>query len=226
MVWQALIGAAALLALVYGACFAARPEGSASWAGTLIKTGASGALAIGFALGGAPGLLVGGLALGAVGDFALSRPGARWFVAGMAAFAAGHLAYTAWMWGQGEGLAGPSADPGSVMALTALAALAASTETWLAPHAGALRIPVRGYVLVISLMGAAAILLPPTGWQRPVQLGAALFILSDLILAVRLFRTRDPVWKRRLGVLVWPLYFSGQAMILLFGAAYAGIRLG
>ena len=42
---------------------------------------------------GAPVLLIAALALSAVGDFALSRPGSKAFLIGMIAFAAAHLAY-------------------------------------------------------------------------------------------------------------------------------------
>ena len=42
-------------------------------------------------------LVVPGLALGALGDFFLTRRAEAAFLAGMGAFAAGHLAYAGWM---------------------------------------------------------------------------------------------------------------------------------
>lgn len=76
---------------------------------------------------------------------------------------------------------------------------------------------IRFYVLVslvslVSLvMVAAAFGLPPGA----ATLGAALFVLSDLILAVDLFRfgpTRATLWHARA---LWLAEWSGQAVILL-----------
>ena len=107
--------AGAGLAVAYGMAHAGEP---ASWAGSALKTGSVLALAAGGLATGVPGLIVAGLFLGAAGDFCLSRPGDRWFLAGMAAFGAGHLAYVLALW---HGL------PGWV-ALAAVVALALSTE--------------------------------------------------------------------------------------------------
>jgi uncharacterized membrane protein YhhN len=58
---------------------------------------------------------------------------------------------------------------------------------------------VRGYVAVIGLMGLAAVLLPAHPGQGGLRLGAALFILSDLMLAVQLFVEQDQRIRRRAG---------------------------
>lgn len=203
----ALWALAALAALWFWAAHAGRGESAAA---SIVKTTSTAALALAGLASGAPGGIVAGLALGAVGDFALSRPGTRWFLAGMAAFAAGHLAYalaflTAF---------GPVSTPGPVgwAMLAAIAALVLSTEFWLAPHTGALRWPVRGYALVIGAMAAAAVLLPPgMGW---VQAGVALFLASDVILALRMFRLKGETARLRASRTLWPAYWGGQALIL------------
>ena len=202
----ALLICAALLAGLYEIAFCWR---GASWPKSLIKTASVAALALaapGFA---APPLIVAGLALGAIGDFFLSRPGDRAFLAGMGAFAAGHLAYAAEFWSQGP-------LPPLVPAL-ALLALAATTEIWLAPRTGALRWPVRIYVVVITLMALAAMTL---GADRQIALlGAVLFVASDLLLSLDLFVAKSPALKRALSHVLWAAYWSGQALILLGMAA-------
>lgn len=192
---------AALLAALYEIAFCWR---GTSWPKSLIKTGSVAALALaapGFA---APMLIVAGLALGALGDFFLSRPGEKAFLAGMGAFAAGHLAYAA------EFLV-PGTLPPLFPALVLLA-LGASTELWLAPRTGALRWPVRFYVGVITLMALAALTLGP---DRQIALfGAVLFVASDLLLSLDLFVVKSPALNRLLSHALWAAYWSGQALIL------------
>lgn len=192
---------AAVLAVLYGAVFTAR---SPSWPKTFVKTGAVAGLALAALPLGAPVLIGAGLALGALGDFFLSRPGTRAFLAGMAAFAAGHLAYAA------EFLT-PGARP-PVAATLALLVLALSTEVWLSPRTGALRGPVRAYVVVIVAMALAALTLPAGG--RLALAGALLFLTSDLLLALDLFVVAAPGTKRLLGPALWAAYWGGQVLIL------------
>ncbi|WP_426037072.1 lysoplasmalogenase [Cypionkella sp. TWP1-2-1b2] len=172
-----------------------------------------------------------GLAFGALGDFALTRRSQTAFLLGMAAFVAGHLAYIAAFWLRAQTIADampPTAMPATAMpststlaALIALAMLLLSTEVWLAPRTGALRWPVRGYVVVIGLMGMAALLLVPhpvTLGATYLQIGAALFILSDLLLALRLFVFPTGMTAHKLSIALWPAFWLGQTLIF-FGAA-------
>ncbi len=119
-----------------------RPQ---SWPRSIVKTVPLVLFAVAAALTGAPWLLVAGLALSALGDFAL---------------------------------------------FLVLLANTVATEFWLAPHTGSLRWPVRFYVLVITAMGLSALTLP----LGLAPLGAALFIVSDTLLAIDLFRLKpgDP----------------------------------
>ncbi|AOZ69823.1 hypothetical protein LPB142_11235 [Rhodobacter xanthinilyticus] len=195
----------AVLAAVYALRFAAEGPGAVKSA---VKTGAVLALAGAAALAGAPGAIVAGLVLGAAGDFALSRPGERAFLAGMAAFAGGHLAYLAAFWAQG--VAWPGAGP-----VILLYSFGGAVERWVAPRAGALKWPVRGYILVILAMAGAA-----AGLDGAPMLvaGAALFVVSDLLLAIETFglapaAPRYPLLRAVVARLLWGLYWGGQALI-------------
>ncbi len=92
-----------------------------------------------------------------------------------------------------------------------LALITTATQSWLTPKAGELRGPVRGYVLVIATMGFAALAVPQPG----PTIGASLFLLSDLFLALRLFVYPSGLPRRFLAVLLWPAYWLGQVFILL-----------
>lgn len=198
---QALTALGGALAAAYGARFAGAAP---SVAKSVVKSGAVLALALAAVAAGAPGLIVLGLALGALGDLFLSRAGTRAFLSGMAAFAVGHLAYAA------EFLAPGGLPP--LLPASALLALALSTELWLASRTGALRWPVRGYVGVITLMALAALTLPA---GRGLALaGALLFLLSDLLLSLDLFVLPEGRSKRILGGTLWAAYWTGQALIL------------
>ena len=205
----ALWSAAALAALWYGLAHAGA---KGSWQASGLKTLSTAALALAGLATGAPVWIVLGLALGSAGDFALSRPGTRWFLAGMAAFALGHLAYVAAFLG---GFGAPVAPGGAGWVVIAgLLMLVASTEVWLAPHTGGLRWPVRGYGLVIGAMAVAAVLLPAGPGQALMRTGAALFLVSDVILALRMFRLNAAGAQLLASRTLWPLYWGGQALIL------------
>lgn len=193
-----LIALSAGFALIYELFFVA--QGQVPLTGSLIKTLPVALLALAGVRGGAPLPIWLGLALGAAGDLLLSLPGEVSFLAGMGAFAAGHLAYAA-----GFGLRRPP-----IWALAGLAALAVSTEFWLAPHTGALLWPVRAYVLVICLMAALA----AARTEPLLRVGAALFVLSDLMLALAMFRATGAA-EVALSYALWPCYWLAQCLILL-----------
>ncbi len=186
-------------------------ENPPSWSRSLAKTVPLVALAAAAWLAGGPLLLVLALVLSALGDFALSRPGMRAFLGGLAAFAAAHLFYvilfTA-LSGRGPYMAFVDQP---LLALF-LAWVAISAEIWLVPHTGpTLKWPVRAYVFLIALMGLSALTLP----LGSIAIGAAYFVASDVILAYRNFRMDpdDPL-AGRAGWLLWALYIAAQAMIL------------
>ncbi|TNE93294.1 MAG: lysoplasmalogenase [Rhodobacteraceae bacterium] len=190
---------AAIFALIYLLRHAGGPQSRAK---SVSKTAAVVALVPMAGLAGAPLPILAGLALGAVGDFALSRDGQRAFLVGMAAFAAGHLAY---LWAFLDLGAMPSGWT------IALIALGLSTEFWLLPRTGGLCWPVRGYIWIIVAMAAAAMGLPGGLW--PVIAGSAAFVASDMILALELFVLRDARAKLFASRALWVLYWGGQALI-------------
>ncbi len=210
-----VIAAAAACALAYGVVWCHRDTPGPL--GATVKAASTGLLALVLARAGwgVPGfwLMPLGLALGAAGDLFLALRGARLFLAGMAAFGLGHLAYAAGLALRSAeiGFDGLSGAEGAVLA--GLLVLLASTELWLAPRTGGLRGPVRAYVGLSGLLGLAVLLVPAAEGQLQLRAGAALFIASDLLLALRLFVLLDPGLQRLLSRVLWPAYWLGQALI-------------
>jgi uncharacterized membrane protein YhhN len=214
-------------AVAYWLVFAAREVKGTAGAG--IKTASTGllaALALAMPVGGWFWLIPLGLTLGALGDLFLALGGVRLFLAGVAAFGLGHLACAGgFLWRAGEiGFDGVSLPEG--LALAVLLALLLSTEVWLAPRTGELRQPVRGYVGLIGLMGVSAILLPAHLGQDALRLGAALFILSDLLLALQLFVVTAPGAHRAFALTLWPAYWCAQVLIVWGALMYSGVGPG
>lgn len=202
-------GAGALIALIYQA----RVNDDVSALRSALKTAPVALFSLAALLSGAPWLLVLGLALGAVGDFALSRKGEAAFMAGLGSFALAHLAYAAVFVGVDGRLAPFDLTALRWLGVAVLVIMAQSTLIWLLPHTGALKRPVGVYVAIISAMGLAALHLP--GSHGLAMLGAGLFVASDLVLSVELFRMKDGGPSARVAShVVWPLYWIGQGLIL------------
>lgn len=162
-------------------------------------------------------LLLAGLAFSALGDVLLVPKSKRAFIGGIASFALAHVAYGAWFVSNG-------AQPW-VLAPVALAFLVVGhlVWRWLDPHVnGPLRLPVRGYVALVSLMAAAAVAygaraiaalpMPATASSlAPLApgVGGILFYLSDL--AVARHRFVAPAFVNRAWGL--PVYYLAQLLI-------------
>lgn len=196
-----LILAGGLLCVLYLLRFSWDGE---SWPKTVVKTASLGLPALALWLMGWPGVFVAGLAACVLGDFLLSRPGEGALRAGIGAFALGHVAYIAAMAGQGV------LSPAYVLP-AALVVLAVSTEAWLIPHTGALRWPVRAYVIIIVAMGIVS---AQTG-QGWLIAGAVTFIASDLVLSMQLFGLLSGAVSRVAPFAVWGLYVAAQALLAL-----------
>ncbi len=201
---------AAILALVYLIGFA---RAAPSLAKSLIKTGSVALLAVAPLAAGGPGWLVVALLFCALGDWLLAdgREGA--FMAGVGAFAAGHISYVALF------LTRPEADVARIGDLwwlvLALAILGLVMARTLWAKAGAMRGPVMGYVPVILSMGVAVLALP----LGLMHLAAALFILSDTVLASDLFLlAKNHAARRVTPYVVWLTYWGAQ---MLFVVAFA-----
>jgi len=202
---QTLFWIAAACALAYLA-MTARP---ASLMRSAVKTASVALLALMVLVSGGPVLLVLALALCALGDWLLSRETEATFMAGVGAFAAGHLAYVALF------LTHPASDTGQLAAqwplVAGLAALGLVMASLLAPRAGDLKGPVLAYVPIILGMGLAALTLPQAGVLAWVLPAAAAFIASDMILATEKFLLPPGHPALRLTpYLVWPLYWGAQ----------------
>jgi uncharacterized membrane protein YhhN len=206
------IAVATVCALIFGVRYAGHD--TPNTLGAFVKTASAVLLAVYGWQTDAPGLIVFGLALGSVGDFALAREGERAFLAGMVAFALGHLAY-ALAFAQVVSFT-PLVVPLLFWPVVALmVGLFVLTALWIAPKAGGLAWPVRAYTLVIAAMAMAAALLPDGPGHSIIQIGVAGFVASDLILALRLFIIKNPRIRLFAARLLWPLYWGGQLLILL-----------
>jgi uncharacterized membrane protein YhhN len=150
------------------------------------------------------------LALCAAGDALLSRETDQTFMAGIGAFALGHLAYIAVF------LSHPASDlaliSAQILPLVMLIGLGVVMAILLPPRAGELKGPVLAYIPIILGMGIAALALPQSGaliWVFPAAMS---FVASDLILATEKFLLRPGHPLLRITpYAVWPLYWGAQA---------------
>ncbi len=154
-------------------------------------------------------VLLAGMVLGMIGDvFLIMKHDKRMFLAGLAAFLLGHLAYVVAFVLRGvDGRA-------VLVASAALLVPALVVGRWLWPYAGRMRGAVVAYIVVISSMVAAAIGAVAAGDTALVLVGAGLFYLSDLGVARERFVARGFVNK----LVGQPLYFAGQ-LVLALGVA-------
>lgn len=186
-----------------------------TWPRSIIKTIPLLAFSLAAYLGGGSAYLVVGLFLSALGDFGLSRDGDGPFLYGLSAFALAHLLYILHFLGLSDAPIYDAFTTAPIPALV-LVGLMVSTELWLATHTGHLQWPVRIYVIIIGVMGLTALALP----FGLTVVGAGLFIVSDVILAISLFRMSDTYHHRlKAGYAIWGFYIAGQVLILLGGLA-------
>lgn len=154
----------------------------------------------------ASGFLVVAILLAFVGDVLLVLREARIFRLAILVFLLAHVGFVAaflalglaWGW--------------VALALLPLTASAWVIARWVLPHVdGALRAPVLAYVLVITLMVAAAVGATAAG-ATPLLLAAALlFYANDLLVARDRFVARS--WMNRLAGL--PLYYGAMVIYAL-----------
>lgn len=152
--------------------------------------------------------MVSGLILGLVGDVCLGLPGTVPFKVGLVAFLAGHILYIvafailaqarSWI------------NPVNIL----IAAVSGAVYWWLLPHLGDMVIPVTLYLVVISLMVAAAwaafrspALTRNGAWF--ILAGAVLFYVSDIFVAHQRFVT-EQFYNRLMGL---PLYYTAQFLL-------------
>lgn len=201
----AFFGVSLLAALAYGAVFLQRPP-SLLRIGVKVVFAAALALAARFA--DAPPLLALALGLCAAGDGLLAGE-ARLLAGGIVAFLVAHVAFI--------GLFLEIGSPASVWREWWRAAAIVGAAAWcgwllrhLWPSLGALKAAGAAYALALLATVASALTLPLNfAWAIA---GAALFLASDSILAIRLFRHEarpDLLWDH----LVWWLYVAAIGSI-------------
>jgi uncharacterized membrane protein YhhN len=136
-----------------------------------------------------------------LGDLLLMGSGESWFLAGLGAFLLAQLTYvvTFWRWRADSVLRRPLLLAPYVLALVGLLAV-----LW--ADLGDLRGPIVVYAVVIVAMAALA-----TGAGRMVAVGAALFVLSDALIAVG--SLTELVQLPRHGFWVMATYLAAQALI-------------
>lgn len=155
------------------------------------------------------GLILAGLVLCALGDVLLIPRSKSFFLAGMAAFAAGHAAYIAAFVTGGVALA-PAAGAAAIGA----AAFSGGLVCWLWRDLGEFRLPVVGYAVIISVMVAASVAhwaAAPSRESALLAVAAAGFALSDLSVARDQFKARAFV-NRLWGL---PLYYASQCLFAI-----------
>ena len=141
------------------------------------------------------------------GDILLIPKGEKTFLAGMAAFAAGHAAYI------GAFQSGaPELTPLVFGAAAAMAVFAGLSLRWLWPHLGAFRAPVAIYSTIIAIMVVASFLAAPPAMAAPsamVIAGAVGFAVSDIAVARDKF-VAPGFFNRAWGL---PLYYGAQLLL-------------
>jgi uncharacterized membrane protein YhhN len=180
---------------------------------TGVKTAAVALLALLAYLQGGPFLLVGALALSAVGDAFLSRDGDKAFLGGLCAFLGGHLLYIVLFAVSGGRLEVFLSSPLRIAGALVIAVFALGMLRLVLPRVDAgLRLPIAVYVAAILVMGVTSFTLDYS-WAIA---GAVLFMISDSLLATEKFllspASPHGVWMR---YAVWVLYYAGQALITL-----------
>ena len=143
------------------------------------------------------------------GDGLLETPGDVGFLLGLGSFLLAHLAYLVLF-------LRPLRERRIPWYAAAYAVWWVILVLYLAPHIGALLVPVAVYGLALAASSAAAL-----GTNRHAAVGALAFLLSDTLLAFKLFL---PGWDfYPIDVVIMTLYIGGQGLIAV-GVASRGYR--
>ncbi|MEE9453978.1 MAG: lysoplasmalogenase [Paracoccaceae bacterium] len=158
---------------------------------------------------GGPVLLTGALMFCAVGDYFLSLDDDRYFGAGLSAFMVGHLCYIAQFFELRE------LEPNDITLwyIGAVLVYALLISGFLWRKIGQFRTPVLLYIGVITVMALLSLSLYGK-WL--ITLAAFMFVISNTILAVRMFVFGGVHPKAELmSALVWWSYILAQVLIFI-----------
>lgn len=180
---------------------------------TVVKTASTALLALLAVPEGGPALLVAALALSAAGDAFLSRDGETPFLLGLASFLLAHIAYVPLFLSVGGGLAILAAEPWRIaLSLLAVAGAVVLLRRLLPAAGPQMRLPVAVYTAAILAMMLAAATVP----SPIILIGAAMFVVSDSLLAIGRFLMPPHAPRQRpTGAAVWVFYYLAQAAITL-----------
>ncbi len=163
-----------------------------------------------------------GMSFGFLGDLFMAgmMPGGRNVLGGMAAFGTGHIAYIIgiWRFGSQLGLIDGPTRWGSLLVWWIVGAVAWYFVVYRGQQPTTLHYAALPYALLLaSTAGVATGLAIQQGQFTWLAIGAALFLISDLILAAQLFNDLSfPL----IGDVIWLTYGPGQ-MLIVYSAATA-----
>lgn len=207
----ALAALATIAALTYGIVLLRRP---ASALRVTVKTAFAAALAAALLAIGVHPLLFIALCASAAGDFFLGFE-RKWLLPlGILSFLVAQLCYLvifffSWIFAGDLSPLWPRYVFMGVVIVAALAAL-----VWLAPKLKWMALGVVPYTIATTAMACAAMWQEWRAW--PAMLGAALFVVSDLVLSAELFRIPEGSPIRRVTApVVWWTYAGAQALIVI-----------
>jgi len=158
--------------------------------------------------------IIGGLVLSLGGDVALMYHSSKAFLIGLILFFLAHVVYAVFFT-LPNGFHRQDLVTGALLLIVAVV-----VYRYLKPGLGAMERPVIAYIAIICLMVSRALsaffgtaFSPTQAWLLSV--GAILFFLSDLVLAVNRFR--QPLKHERFSLV---LYYAGQLLIALSPAYF------
>lgn len=213
-----VFGISATASIFYGFFWTRRGPSNLKSAIKFIPVGCLALIAV---IEGSSWYLVTGLALGAVGDIFLSLDEESGFLPGLAAFLLGHIAFVLLFFEAGLGIEQLTTAAWRIAGAIALAIVAMLMFWKLRPHLGSLLPAVMAYIAVIFCMGLSAMTLPLDPYSLAI-IGALMFIASDAVLSCELFlMSKENPARRVTSVVLWFLYWGGQALIML---AFVGPR--
>lgn len=155
--------------------------------------------------------LVGGAVFGLIGDIALLGDGESAFIAGLGAFAVGHLLYGAGATMLGVNIAWAA---GGAVVVATLLAYRFATETL--PGARRAGGPVlAGAVVFYALVIAFMVITVAATTIAIAFTGAVLFVVSDWVLGYRRFVGRLPARLPDSRLMVMVPYHLGQALLII-----------
>ena len=168
-----------------------------------------------------------GMTFGLLGDLVLAGllPGGRNVLAGIAAFGIGHVFYITGIlrFGNQYGLNDPGTRWGALVSWLVVGLLGWFFVVYRGQEPTVLHWAALPYALLLaSTAGFATGLAVHSNLFIPLAVGAALFLLSDLILAAELF---NGLSFRSIGDVIWLTYGPGQMLIVYaIGVAMRFVR--